>query len=107
MSEINPALTAEEWAHPSNATQLGHACNEVFVGEGDTLDTVTRHGLAALCLYGKPFGFTAEDVEILRLLGSIDFDGLCMDDYLGRPGSEARVKSLADRIAALLPPVTP
>ena len=58
-------------------------------GESDGPDdepidfTADRHGLAALCLYGQPFGFTWDDVAML--------------EDLDRP-------DLASRIAALLPP---
>lgn len=51
-----------------------------------------RHALAALALHGQTFGFTREDVEALRSL-SADL----------HPNNEP-FYSLADRIAALLPP---
>lgn len=77
----------------------------VQVGADDNVVDVglpkVRHALAALCLYGQPFGFTWDDVRFLRaeaenarkfhgdlIAESFDFDGV------------------ADRIAALLPEPT-
>ncbi len=60
-------------------------------------DNGLRQGLAALCLHDQPFGFTAHDVETLRH---------SVDD-LERAGSFAFafvLGTIADRIAALLPP---
>ncbi len=51
MSEkIEPALTLEEWA---------------AFREGE-LHTTRPHATAALCLHGKPFGFTWEMLDALR-----------------------------------------
>ena len=51
MSEkIEPALTPEEWA-------------EFRAGK---LLTTRPHATAALCLHGKPFGFTREMLDALR-----------------------------------------
>lgn len=99
MTDIPNALTPEEWAHPSNAQQIGWACNEVFVGEGDSLDTVNRHGLAALCLYSQPYGFTREDVAFLRR-------AVVMEKWEAVVDAEEtqKLECLAARIAALLPP---
>lgn len=55
-----------------------------------------RHALAALCLYGQPFGFTRADLEALA-------------DVLRQPlarGTAAPLVGLSHRIAALLPPET-
>ena len=51
-----------------------------------------RHALAALALHGQPFGFTRADVDALRNLCA-DLHPYCQPFH-----------SLADRIAALLPP---
>lgn len=64
------------------------------------------HALAALCLYGQPFGFTARDVKNLRDMVPDQIFG--PDD----PTSELHnttaayewLESLAARISALLPP---
>lgn len=89
--QLKPALSPEEWA----AQELGKG--------------IERHKLAALCLYGQPFGFTREDTETLRhLLASCDFDDC------GPPGASyrstrrqaecSRLEFIAARIEALLPP---
>lgn len=52
-----------------------------------------RHAVAALALYKQEYGFTHDDVRHLRMYAAM-FDG-------ARGGQLA---SIADRIAALLPP---
>ncbi len=71
-----------------------------FAGAG-SMPEYMFHPIAALALYGQPFGFTREDVvQIRRLLKYIK----------GEPGSYAGGtgfwESLADRIESLLPPET-
>jgi hypothetical protein len=109
MSEpIKPALTAEEWrkrlpilhedimAGPAYHVQLESRYGEFY----PVVQLRDYHRVAALALYGQPFGFTHEDV--LRIRGAIDFaremsGGLANEDAL------ARLNNLADRISALLP----
>lgn len=80
---IKPALTAEEWA-------------ERLVGEYPYVMVdlkqrdVSNHGIAAKLLYGQPFGFTREDVKVLR--------------HATEEGGDPAMDLLADRIEALLPP---
>ena len=93
MSEIKPALTAEEWATPAR--------NEVPVGKDGFVDgryilDSEKHRIAAQCLHGQPFGFTRQDVALL---------GLIQDLVDGMPDLDMpELKSLTDRIEALLPP---
>jgi hypothetical protein len=83
--DLTPALTPEQWAakrYEWNGTtkrqwesvNVGDDGAEVFVGGeydfGGVKQPATRHALAALCLYGQTFGFTWEDVRLLRLSGS-------------------------------------
>lgn len=116
MSDVKPALTAEEWADfESYGVELSEGSDGVLVqsvssrgrldiepAEG-TIATVdnedgSRHALAALCLHGQPFGFTREDVELLRAVAdAIQYD----------PTEDRVLRSLAKRIEALLPPETP
>lgn len=58
-----------------------------------------RHALAALALHGQPFGFTREDVAALWFVIQ-EREGL-----VGAP--QHTLRSLAERIEALLPPETP
>lgn len=102
MSEtLPPALTEAEWAdsflpHNFHDTRgertVFIACDEV---------EKSRHALAALCLYGQPYGFTREDVTMLDDLRGLDWEDLNLAEAraLG-----AQVRSLMSRIAALLPP---
>ena len=88
MSDISPALTAEEWASFPNWPDAEHVVLE-------PLYYPSLHGIAAANLHGQPFGFTREDVEVLTdAVGSV---------YSSMEGS-AKLLSLADRIEALLPP---
>lgn len=73
------------------------------------LDREEEHALAALCLYGQPFGFSREDVdlvtgEIIRVQMTIQAVGgpARATDELNERWE--RMSSLAARIAALLPP---
>ena len=122
--EIRPALTAEEWERffrgfevdLSATRQVRRWGDALRVGqwEGDGLhateleDPEERYTLAALCLHGQPFGFTWEDVEIIRAALST-WTGMARDDdgnfeYVGDRFDDDRAYSIADRIAALLPP---
>lgn len=88
MSDIEPALTAEEWE--------GFAA--MADSEIERMPAHARHLHAALCLYGQRFGFTWEDVDGLRALAE------SLSGNIINPGSVAPLRNLADRIAALLPP---
>lgn len=81
--KIEPALTAEEWAD-------WLAGNEGY-SYGD-------HRLAAVYLYGQPFGFTWEDVDAMRFAAHIIVDARGVGEE-----SDA-LRDIAARIAALLPP---
>lgn len=93
MSEpIKPAMPEEEWAAQLVRTPaerhevLMHAKNEA-----DAEGWLTIHGLAALALYNKPYGFTREDVQLLH-------------NSIASMGRHNELGNLADRIEALLPP---
>lgn len=108
-----PALTPEEWvdgritfpeptsisADEWDLAYRRHPSGEVvweYVNEGcDRGKSVDRpHAMAALCLFGQPFGFTQEDVA--ALLYTLDDAAKC--------GTDEKLASIAARIAALLPP---
>lgn len=125
---ITPALTAAEWAESEIESHYGHARTSLEVdhkgrifayseGPGERYSVVTLneavdaekvlHKVAALCLYGQRFGFTAEDVEFLRHMAAYwakhggfgaSANGVCYMD------ADERSADLAARIAALLPP---
>lgn len=112
---LKPALTPEEWKGD------GYACHEIHPGRLSVVDdggATTfdmgesclslvgrhRHAAAALCLHGQPFGFTREDVSVLRQLPTfVRGLGLGPDP----DGVAAYLPGLADRIEALLPPEAP
>lgn len=108
-----PALTEEEWGKLGCGTKGARPQRVEFDDEGylvvhDGWETALPssdvwHALAALCLHGQPYGFTWEDVDILRREA-----GFADDEHRNgfHPETEARLLSLADRIAALLPPRT-
>lgn len=112
MSEkIEPALTPEEWervpiAPPVSLFPPG-VCDLIDVQMGGVAggEEIKRdlgaHALAALALHGQPFGFTWEDVDVLRRVSH------AYDLAIGRGVFDeitARHSSVADRIASLLPP---
>lgn len=97
MSE--PALSPEQW-------------EKKLAGNREPLGAITQHGVAALALYGQPFGFTRKDVAIIRRLHEMvnsewGREGTIILDYNETPDSEAtneEIEALAERIEALLPP---
>lgn len=88
MSEITPAMTPEEWAVALAAPPVIHPDK--------------RHAAAALWLYGQSFGFTQNEVALLRSVAHNGRLGVYVSDG-PQPADEMRV--LAAKIAALLPPV--
>jgi hypothetical protein len=115
-TDIQPALTAEEWKHRTKRGSLengGRQGEEAFVAADDRVVLVAeerqtsptlvgpplRHALAALALYGKSFGFTRADVKLIETLS----DGIDRQPP-GARGVFRAAQHLAARIAALLPP---
>ena len=100
---IQPALTEAEWdAKGVDRIDLwASVSDEILVtrtpGDRSTLAAdADRHALAALALYGQPFGFDRSDLWYLRQL---------QDEGIVRMG-EMRdwLTGFATRVAALLPP---
>lgn len=98
---VGPALSEQEWAAFPNS----HGVAESHDGD-EPLYFPTKHGIAAMNLHGQPFGFTHEDVATLRTAW-----GMCGAAIVGDMSvvvdSEANMmllRTLADRISALLPP---
>jgi hypothetical protein len=96
---IKPALTPEEWAkgeyrpkdRPTMCLRDGGVRWPDWNGESLAgVGGESAHAMAALCLYGQPFGFTRSDVEAIR--------------RPHWPANWDRIDDLADRIEALLPP---
>jgi hypothetical protein len=115
-TEITPALTAEDWyrlmyiaADQSVFIDRDGATGEIILGPiGVEVPASVlpkhHHAIAALALYGQPFGFTREDVEaLLSVADAIDM-GFLPDSLLNR---EKQFRAIAARIAALLPPTSP
>jgi hypothetical protein len=102
---VEPALTAEEWALKDRGAPgryRGNAEGQVWENDGqmwygDEYPVQNRHGLAALALYGQPFGFTWDDVVAAK---EAAFELRMMQN---RPAAD-RLDDLANRIASLLPP---
>ena len=106
---VQPALTAEEWAKwLSPEMQYDRECDRLdyfsgSYGGGICIDGRYRdddlRAVAALCLYGQPFGFTQEDVDaITRCLES----DVWITVYQYEDAEP--LESIRARIAALLPP---
>lgn len=101
--EIKPALTPEEWAEIEASTDSnGAASVDVIV------EAIAGHfqKAAAIALHCQPFGFTHEDVRLIRHEAQgwncprSETCSNCPDCRALR----ARCDDLAARIAALLPP---
>ena len=105
-AEIPPALSAGEWAGVlALPDQLAALRNEL-------LDTpFSAHAVAALLLYGEPFGFSAQDVEDETQVAAYCAAMAVERDVGGDAGGAATFRLLGERhrvraakIAALLPP---
>lgn len=113
MSEdVRPALTPDEWRagkayrdrDENYALKIGHGfAVEVEFSDDEEFQYAevgiggdAGHALAALALHNQPYGFTWEDVDMLRAMP--DGTGYASVD------DPERFASVIDRIAALLPP---
>lgn len=109
---IQPALTPEEWA----SVHVRDGAAEIVLQFEDGYREMyppTYHRIAALALYGQPFGLTHEDVtdereaytDAVRLARQAQDAGdeVTRLRYVERA---RRHRHRADRIAALLPPET-
>jgi hypothetical protein len=91
---IEPALTAEEW-EKALATPFDGKLPRYATG-------ADRHALAAVLLYGQPFGFTQRDFDVIAEV----CEKLMVKPQFWLPDS-AEIGLVARKIAALLPPRTP
>lgn len=121
MAEIQPALTPEQWDKREKEHKIDGPWWEwrvvsaknggLYIGgssayesRGDydaSVPEEDRHAVAALALYGQPFGFTHADVKFLseEAWGFLDE---------GAINHRRRVMlDIANRIYALLPPEAP
>jgi hypothetical protein len=98
-----PALNIEEWI------QYGadlHVMRDLAAGRRPwgfqrRLTPVQKlHAVAAMALYGQPFGFTHDDLRLLRT----DPQAHAPAGWIGISDRAHRLENLAQRIAALLPP---
>lgn len=107
--EIKPALTPDEWSELRADRGVlwvrkyedgsGIEIFDELRWSGGSAAPDLYHALAALALHGQAFGFTHDDVTLLRGAAS----------YLGGDSTRGdwwrvRLNGLADRIVALLPP---
>jgi hypothetical protein len=113
---VPQALTAKEWSKRGFRRVVDEENNDlqaakiedgnVYREHDENVDEWQRlehpHAMAALCLYRQTYGFTREDVEILRAIGTSQLVGGRNTD-INRTIRD-RANGLADRIAALLPP---
>ena len=104
---ISPALSAAEWAGVLASQDQLEVIREAM------LDTpFSSHGIAALMLYGQPFGFDAQDVEDETEVAAYCDKMAAENDALGNGPAAATFRALGHRhreramkIAALIPPV--
>lgn len=105
--EIQPALTVEQWARFAWLF-TGNRQDRLSEEREVALSHMTWQGVAALALYGQPWGFRREDVDDLRSATSLLRGILSIPGKID-PAFErglADLSNIADRIAALLPPRT-
>ena len=127
---MKPALTPEEWRkeylnrydkgsdrgyYPDGSKAergwtVMRGAGQVFVGVAEKdapcmvgLGPTVNHAMAALCLHGQPFGFTRADLAVLQL-GATILEHEWGDKLDGGVTNPTKIRELADRIEALLPP---
>lgn len=114
LPEVKPALTREEWEIETHDWETGlpplprmvtEYSVELLIAGRKTTPEERNHAMAAMCLHGQSFGFSWEDVDVLR------HEATYLHEAANRGAkypvvSEygADLESLADRIACLLPP---
>lgn len=99
MSKVKPALTPEEW--------LTYApLNRPLAHQVPVVAHDNTHAAAALALHGQPYGFTWDDYhELVDQAHQIEMDYGPPEYLLPEPKRQVEaLRSLAARIAALLPP---
>lgn len=100
---ISPALTPQEWRE-SQATVRGPLDDIMTDDDGyiRPLKPDRLHAIAAVALYGQPFGFTREELDALRqhVTSCGEYGYAC---YCTVVDHERQQSALA-KIAALLPP---
>jgi len=97
---IGPALTVEQWrAFLRLPRPVIRILPHPDVQDYEIHDAA-RHEVAAVALYGQPFGFTHDDIQHLHWAANLQ-DRLGVRDA---GWTANNLRSLADRIAALLPP---
>lgn len=98
-----PALSVEEWI------QFGadmHVLQRLAAGgrpwgfQRRLTPQQKLHAVAAMALYEQPFGFTRDDLRLLRS----DPQAHAGHGLMGESDRAYRLENLAQRIAALLPP---
>lgn len=99
--DVKPALTPEEWAEIADdpewwadrMQEAAHAASQHLMTY--LANPYRHHALAALALYGQPFGFTRDDVAYIRAAAN----ALFLPNAFVKP-----LESAAKRIESLLPP---
>ncbi len=100
---IKPALTPEQWAEALHYGWPDYRYDVIFGGNPENRQTF-RHAHAAVALLDQQFGFTREDVALCQLLFKTEQAfGAKIGNWL-REEERGALRSLADRIEALLPP---
>lgn len=105
---IQPALSEKEW-ELHHLWAAGKLIGGKLPGGPELPMPKNAHALAARCLHGQPFGFDWTDVDAIRsavqdTVAAADFLDANAKDTKATKARVAHLKSLADRIAALLPP---
>lgn len=97
---LEPALTREQWERYFRGERLDELVGvgtRIVDGGLETPINLRGHPLAALALYGQPYGFTHSDIVLLgagKTMAEMNYDGM----------RKRQFQELADKIRVLLPP---
>lgn len=105
--DVKPALTAARWENlcvqgECRADEIWWRVHGYDPHDPDerAIDDLPHHEIAAIALHNQPYGFTWSDVDDLLRRAELEEDSTV---YHG-VHQQSRLRRLAARIAALLPP---
>lgn len=107
---IEPALSAEEWALKQAGRLVpGLIETDDNVSGGLTMVLARPHAIAAMCLLGKPYGFTRADFDAIAALYRMGCTCgvITVEDSAEWGAAQEQIPSTLAKLAALLPPEFP
>lgn len=110
VEQITPALSVERW------TTIEDPAYDMRIVQDDEGDDVQvglsrigekgRHAMAAMCLYGQPYGFTHGEIQHLSHAIDDAERWIAKNPYAGHDGAVEASRVVLAKLRALLPPLS-